>query len=45
VGKDIIRLNAGSPDLPPAPFIVQALQRSAEKPNHHGYVLCGDTLT
>lgn len=37
-GKDIIRLDAGSPDLPPAPFIVEALRRSAENPNHHGYM-------
>ncbi len=42
-GKDIIRLDAGSPDLPPAPFIVEALQRSAENPNHHGYMPYGGT--
>ncbi len=42
-GVDLIRLDAGSPDLPPAPFIVQALQRSAENPNHHGYMPYGGT--
>ncbi len=42
-GVDLIRLDAGSPDLPPAPFIVEALQRSAEKPNHHGYMPYGGT--
>jgi len=42
-GVDLIRLDAGSPDLPPAPFIVQALQHSAEKPNHHGYMPYGGT--
>jgi LL-diaminopimelate aminotransferase len=42
-GVDLIRLDAGSPDLPPAPFVVEALQRSAEKPNHHGYMPYGGT--
>ena len=27
-GKDVIRLDEGSPDLPPAPPIIQALARS-----------------
>jgi LL-diaminopimelate aminotransferase len=36
-GVDVIRLDAGSPDLPPAPHIIAALQRSAESPTHHGY--------
>jgi LL-diaminopimelate aminotransferase len=40
---DVIRLDAGSPDLPPAPFIVEALQRSAEKSGHHGYMPYGGT--
>ncbi len=36
-GLDVIRMDAGSPDLPPAPHIVAALSRSAENPTHHGY--------
>ncbi len=36
-GHDIIRLDIGSPDLPPAPFIIEALARSAQDPHHHGY--------
>lgn len=36
-GKDIIRLDMGSPDLPPPDFIIEALHRSAQNPDHHGY--------
>ena len=36
-GVDVIRMDAGSPDLPPAPHIIVALGRSAENPAHHGY--------
>jgi LL-diaminopimelate aminotransferase len=36
-GKDIIRLDIGSPDLPPPDFIVEAMYRSAQDPSHHGY--------
>jgi LL-diaminopimelate aminotransferase len=36
-GKEIIRLDIGSPDLPPAPHIVSALARSAATPDSHGY--------
>jgi len=36
-GKDIIRLDIGSPDQPPAPHIIQALHQSAQDPTHHGY--------
>lgn len=36
-GRDIIRLDIGSPDLPPADFIVDALNRSLQDPSHHGY--------
>jgi len=35
--KDVIRLDIGSPDLPPAPHIIAALAQSAGKPDHHGY--------
>ena len=36
-GEDIIRLDIGSPDLPPPDFVVEALYRSAQDPSHHGY--------
>ncbi len=36
-GKDIIRLDMGSPDMPPPPAVVEALYESARQPNHHGY--------
>ena len=42
-GADVIRMDMGSPDLPPAPFIVEALKRSADDPTHHGYMPFGGT--
>jgi LL-diaminopimelate aminotransferase len=36
-GADIIRADAGSPDLAPDPFIINTLKTSAEDPNKHGY--------
>ena len=36
-GADVIRLDVGSPDLPPAPHIVDALTRAAACPDAHGY--------
>lgn len=36
-GRDIIRLDEGAPDLPPAPHIVEALVRSAAQPDAHSY--------
>ncbi len=36
-GVDVIRLDAGTPDLAPAPHILEALQRSASDPAAHGY--------
>lgn len=36
-GMSIIRLDIGSPDLPPAEFIVEALEKSARRPDTHGY--------
>ena len=36
-GRDIIRLDIGSPDLPPPGFIVDALNRSLQDPSRHGY--------
>jgi LL-diaminopimelate aminotransferase len=36
-GLDIIRLDIGSPDLPPEDDVVEALYHSARQPDHHGY--------
>ncbi|OQY47023.1 MAG: hypothetical protein B6242_05930 [Anaerolineaceae bacterium 4572_78] len=36
-GIDVIRLDMGSPDLPPAPHIIEALVKSAQQKNTHGY--------
>ncbi|MEJ5201436.1 MAG: aminotransferase class I/II-fold pyridoxal phosphate-dependent enzyme [Anaerolineales bacterium] len=34
---DVIRLDIGSPDLPPPPEAINVLCSSARRPNHHGY--------
>ncbi|MEK7277684.1 MAG: aminotransferase class I/II-fold pyridoxal phosphate-dependent enzyme, partial [Chloroflexota bacterium] len=36
-------MDMGSPDMPPAPFIVEALKASADDPTHHGYMPFGGT--
>ena len=36
-GQDVIRLDVGSPDLPPPPSVIETLERSARSPDHHGY--------
>ena len=36
-GRQVIRLDVGSPDLPPAPHILRALAESAAQPTSHGY--------
>jgi LL-diaminopimelate aminotransferase len=36
-GMDVIRLDIGSPDMPPSQPIIEALCRSAHNPDHHGY--------
>lgn len=36
-GIDIVRMDIGSPDLPPPTFVMDALDKSARNPNHHGY--------
>jgi LL-diaminopimelate aminotransferase len=36
-GIDVIRLDIGSPDLPPPAHVIAALTDSAMKPDHHGY--------
>jgi len=38
LGKDVIRLDMGSPDLPPTDAIVEALTTSARKSDSHGYM-------
>jgi LL-diaminopimelate aminotransferase len=42
-GVDIIRLDMGSPDLPPANFIIQELIDSAQQADTHGYTPYGGT--
>ncbi len=42
-GMDVIRIDIGSPDLPPADFIVDSLVDSARKPENHGYSPNGGT--
>lgn len=36
-GKDVISLGIGSPDLPPHESVVEALYRTAQRPDVHGY--------
>ncbi len=36
-GKNIIRLDVGSPDMPPPKAVIDTLARSAAVPSHHGY--------
>ena len=40
-GVDVIRLDMGSPDLPPASFIIDKLVESAKNPKKHGYSPAG----
>ena len=44
-GLDIIRLDMGSPDLPPEKFIIDALVAAAYQQNMHGYSPSGGSLT
>ena len=37
VGKQVINLGIGSPDLPPHPDVIKTLQQEAAKPNTHAY--------
>ena len=36
-GRDVIRLDIGSPDLPPPPEVIEELAQSARRHDHHGY--------
>ena len=42
-GVDVIRIDMGSPDLPPADFITDSLVESAHRPDTHGYTANGGT--
>lgn len=42
-GVDIIRLDMGSPDLPPAEFITDVLVENVRRPDVHGYSPMGGT--
>jgi len=43
-GMDVIRLDIGSPDLPPADFIIEALVDAARQPDMHGYGQPGGSM-
>lgn len=43
-GVDIIKIDMGSPDLPPEKFIIDKLSESATSPNKHGYTPMGGSL-
>lgn len=36
-GHDVIRLDIGSPDMPPPPLVIEKLHESAQNPQHHSY--------
>lgn len=36
-GRDIVRIDMGSPDLPPPPHVIEQLSHSARQVNKHGY--------
>ncbi|MBO8126871.1 MAG: aminotransferase class I/II-fold pyridoxal phosphate-dependent enzyme [Firmicutes bacterium] len=38
-GREMIDLSIGSPDLPPAPHILEQLQQEVAKPGNYGYTL------
>ncbi len=44
LGMDVIRLDMGSPDLPPEDFIIDSLVESARRADTHGYSDYGGTL-
>lgn len=43
-GMDIIRLDMGSPDLPPVDFIIESLVKYARRPDMHGYGKSGGSI-
>ena len=36
-GKKVLNLGIGSPDLPPAPAVIEALKKAADEPQNHAY--------
>ena len=42
-GVDVIRMDMGSPDLPPAAHILEALKCRVDDPGVHGYTPYGGT--
>ncbi len=42
-GVDVIRMDMGSPDLPPASFIIDTLVNETRRPDTHGYAPNGGT--
>lgn len=42
-GTDVIRIDMGSPDLPPADFIIDELIKNSKRPDTHGYSPIGGT--
>ncbi len=42
-GMDVIRIDMGSPDLPPAKFITEVLIKESQKEDTHGYSTIGGT--
>ncbi len=42
-GKDVITLSLGSPDVPPAPHVMEALMRGVADPKNYGYALSKGT--
>jgi LL-diaminopimelate aminotransferase len=42
-GHEVIRMDMGSPDLPPPPHIIESLVNSARSGGHHGYSPYGGT--
>ncbi len=43
-GMDVIRLDMGSPDLPPVDFIIESLVKNARRPDTHGYSQSGGAV-
>lgn len=43
-GMDVIRIDMGSPDLPPADFIIDELVHQSRRPDTHGYSPTGGTM-
>ncbi len=42
-GKDVITLSLGSPDMPPAPHVMEALKKGVADPKNYGYALSKGT--